>query len=87
MYATTNDHIFVADPAQGRVKYTHAEFLDGWTGHPRNPDEPGIVLLLEPDQTFYTDPDDQREGLRLSYFWGICALTAGTWFRLALASC
>ena len=70
VYASTNDHIFVADPAQGLVKYTHAEFLDGWTGHPRNPDEPGIVLLLEPDQTFYTDPDDQREGLRLSYFWG-----------------
>ena len=70
VYASTSEHIFVADPAQGLVKYTHAEFLDGWTGHPRNPDEPGIVLLLEPDQTFYTDPDDQREGLRLSYFWG-----------------
>ena len=61
VYATTKKHIFVADPAQGLVKYTHAEFLDGWTEQPNNPEAPGIVLLLEPDQTFYTDPDDHRK--------------------------
>lgn len=69
VYASTRKHVFVADPAQGLVKYTHAEFLDGWTEQPKLPDEPGIALLLEPDQTFYNDPDDPKEGLRLSYFW------------------
>ncbi len=70
VYASTSKHIFVADPAQGLVKYTHAEFLEGWTGQPNAPDTPGIVLLLEPDQTFYVDSDEPQDGLRLSYFWG-----------------
>ena len=71
VYATTSKYIFVADPAQGLVKYTYDQFLDGWTGQPNVPDAPGIILLLEPDQTFYEDPDElQEEGLRLSYFWG-----------------
>jgi len=70
VYASTSRHIFVADPAQGLVKYTHAEFMDGWTGQPNAPDAPGIVLLLEPDQTFYSDPDEPQNGLQLSYFWG-----------------
>lgn len=70
VYASTNSHVFVADPAQGLVKYTHTEFLDGWTEQPNNPEAPGIALLLEPDPTFYLDPDDRQDGLRLSYFWG-----------------
>ena len=70
VYASTHKHIFVADPAQGLVKYTHTDFLDGWTQQSSAPDAPGIALLLEPGQAFYDDPDDAPEGLRLSYFWG-----------------
>ncbi|WP_240163846.1 peptidase domain-containing ABC transporter [Spirosoma taeanense] len=70
VYASTAKHVLVADPAQGLVKYTHAEFLEGWTAQPNAPEVPGAALLLEPGQTFYDDPDEPQEGLRLSYFWG-----------------
>lgn len=69
VYASNRKYVFVADPAQGLVKYTHAEFLEGWTGQPNSPDVPGIALLLEPNQAFYDEPDEQQEGLRLTYFW------------------
>ena len=63
VYASTGKHVFVADPAQGLVKYTHEEFLDGWTEQPDNPDASGVALLLEPTQLFYNDPDEPQEGL------------------------
>jgi ATP-binding cassette, subfamily B, bacterial len=70
VYASNNKHIFVADPALGLVKYTHAEFLDGWTGGANQPETPGIVLLLEPTQSFYEEPDEKFTGLTFGYFWG-----------------
>ena len=69
VYASNNRYVFVADPAQGLVKYTHAEFLDGWTGQVNQPQVPGIVLLLEPTQTFYDEPDEAIGGLTFGYFW------------------
>jgi ATP-binding cassette subfamily B protein len=69
VYGSTKTHILVADPAQGLVKYTHAEFLSGWTQQPGNPNEPGIALLLEPTPAFYEDSDEHTEGIRFSYYW------------------
>ena len=68
VYASTSSHVLVADPAQGLVKYTYAEFLDGWTQQANAPDAPGIALLLEPTPAFYTDSDELQEGVSLNYF-------------------
>jgi ATP-binding cassette subfamily B protein len=69
VYGSTKTHVLVADPAQGLVRYDHAEFLRGWTQQPNNQNEPGIALLLDPTPAFYEDPDEHTEGIRFSYYW------------------
>jgi len=69
VYKTTKDNIFVADPAQGFLKYSHQEFLEAWTN---TTDKTGFVLLLEPNQNFYNleDQNTSKKGFSflLPYF-------------------
>ena len=55
VYKTTKDKVFVADPAQGLLTYTHQQFLEAWTN---TADKTGFVLVLEPNATFYTQKED-----------------------------
>ncbi len=50
VYKTNPKYIFVSDPAIGRIKYSHSEFLEKWgeTGIPQ-----GVLLLVEPLEKFY----------------------------------
>jgi ATP-binding cassette, subfamily B, bacterial len=62
-------HIYVADPAFGKVKYSHARFLEGWLYNKktrREQDNEGYVLLLEPTPEFAgsePEPPGSRTGL------------------------
>ncbi|MCM5527873.1 peptidase domain-containing ABC transporter [Parasegetibacter sp. NRK P23] len=49
--ASTRHKIYVADPAQGIIKYEKNEFTSKWIGHD-NHNSDGLVLLLEPSHDF-----------------------------------
>lgn len=55
VYKTTKDKIFVADPAQGLLTYTHQEFLEAWTN---TDDKTGFALIIEPNANFYSQKED-----------------------------
>jgi ATP-binding cassette subfamily B protein len=50
VYKTTKTKIYVADPAQGLLQYSHEDFKNAWTN---TTDDTGFVLLLEPNAQFY----------------------------------
>ena len=50
IYRVTEKHIYLADPATGKLRYSKEEFLAGWQNEP---EADGILLLLEPTPSFY----------------------------------
>ena len=66
VYKTDNTYIHVADPAFGLIRYTHEEFRQGWLNSKRsNPDDEGIVLLLETSPVFYEQETTVAKPLKL----------------------
>jgi len=68
VYRTNPKYILVSDPAIGRVKYTHSEFLEKW-GETDTPQ--GLLLLVEPKVKFFQDesPEQQiKRGIGFLYF-------------------
>ncbi|WP_373055467.1 peptidase domain-containing ABC transporter [Zunongwangia sp. H14] len=63
IYRTNRKFIFVSDPAYGKLKYRHKEFIEKWAGAEKNE---GILLLIEPTQQFFNNepPEvENKEGL------------------------
>lgn len=58
VYKTSKTKIYVADPAQGLLTYTHEEFNKAWTN---TTDDTGFVLLLEPNAQFYNLEEDKTK--------------------------
>jgi len=48
VYRTDKRNVFVSDPALGRMKYSHIEFLNSWV----EDNNEGVLLLVEPNQNF-----------------------------------
>lgn len=47
-------HVYIADPAFGRIKYTKEQFLNGWLyNQEKSSESEGYLLLLEPTPDFY----------------------------------
>lgn len=59
VYEITKKHVYVADPAIGKLKYTHKEFIEGWVL--KEFDKEGNVLILEPSPSFYNDSVNKRK--------------------------
>ena len=57
LYEVTPQYVRVADPALGKFKLSHEEFLDGWASIIINDEPNGIILLLETTPEFF-----EREG-------------------------
>lgn len=54
VYRVNKSHVYVADPAFGLIKYTHSEFIKGWSVDNLTKNEiTGLVLILEPTKLFY----------------------------------
>ena len=64
VYKTSASKIYVADPAQGLLDYTHEEFLKAWTN---TTDQSGFVLILEPNTNFYTLEEDKEKKKGFSF--------------------
>ena len=62
--------VYVADPAHGLVKYTIAEFLQGWISDKSSEGEEGVALLLEPTPDFYfKDSDEPPNKTKFSFLF------------------
>ena len=64
VYKTSKTKVYVADPAQGLLTYTHKEFHNAWTN---NTDGTGFVLLLEPNTNFHKLQDDKTKKKGFSF--------------------
>jgi len=64
VYKTSKKRIYVADPAQGLLEYSHADFLNAWTN---TTDDTGFVLLLEPNTNFFSLEDDKSKKKGFSF--------------------
>lgn len=50
--------VWISDPAIGRLRLSHDEFLQGWTSAEAGREEAGMALLLEPGMAFAELADD-----------------------------
>lgn len=71
VYKITRKRVYVADPAFGKIHYSHAEFLQGWLNGKTDTTSEGTLMLLEPTPAFYEDREDdkpvQRRGMSFLY--------------------
>jgi ATP-binding cassette, subfamily B, bacterial len=66
VYKTSQTKIYVADPAQGLLEYNHSDFKNAWTN---TDDGNGFVLILEPNNEFYTQPEDKNNYKGFSFLY------------------
>ncbi|MEL6672700.1 MAG: peptidase domain-containing ABC transporter [Bacteroidota bacterium] len=57
VYKVTPKHVYIADPAEGRIKLDRNDFRANWESDGRT----GIILLLEPTPDFYTHEGEEVE--------------------------
>nr|WP_319398569.1 cysteine peptidase family C39 domain-containing protein [uncultured Carboxylicivirga sp.] len=58
VYKIEGDKVWVADPAHGKVTYTHNEFITSWASTKQEDEDVGVCLLLEPTPEFYNREDE-----------------------------
>lgn len=57
VYHADRKHVWVSDPVKGHVKYSHAEFRDGWYGENESK---GVLLAIEPTADFNTSKEERE---------------------------
>lgn len=62
IYKVSHKFIYVSDPAYGKLKYRHSEFISKWAGAE---EEHGVLLLVEPTEHFL-DEEPPEVGQRNS---------------------
>lgn len=73
VYKVSKNKVFVSDPGNGLLSYTHEQFLKHWIGpHATRETEEGIALLLEPTPAFHelTIPESEEEKIDTRGFLG-----------------
>ncbi len=65
VYKIGKKDIWIADPARGKVKISHAEFLKNWAPDGKS----GIALLLETTPDFYTSEFEEPEKKGFKYLF------------------
>lgn len=63
VYHADKKHVWVSDPAKGKIKYSHAEFKKGWY---QQDEQQGVLLAIEPTADF-KDSKAQKEQKRNSF--------------------
>ena len=90
VYKATKKHIYVADPAFGKAKLTHEEFMAGWLSDVSKGEKKGIVLLFETTPEFFeTDGekvDKKGFGFLFSYIFKYKKLITQLVLGLVVAS-
>ncbi|HSU12857.1 peptidase domain-containing ABC transporter [Longimicrobium sp.] len=65
VHRVTRTRVYVADPAEGLMSFSHDEFRRGWVSDGAGDGARGVLLLLEPTPHFF-EREDQKEGNRAS---------------------
>jgi ATP-binding cassette, subfamily B, bacterial len=82
-----NDHIYVADPAFGHIKYTKQEFVKQWATTIIDGEKNGLCLVLEPTPQFNSTESEIRQPINKSGFkflFGYLKSYKGLVFQLIL---
>ncbi|MDR0332470.1 MAG: peptidase domain-containing ABC transporter [Dysgonamonadaceae bacterium] len=58
VYHADKKHVWVSDPAKGRIKYTHEEFRRGW--YPKG-EQQGVLLAIEPTAEFKSTKAEKEQ--------------------------
>jgi ATP-binding cassette, subfamily B, bacterial len=66
VYKTSKTKIWIADPAQGLLVYSHEDFKTAWTD---TIDATGFVLILEPNTKFNEQDDDKETSKGFSFLY------------------
>ncbi|HCC71632.1 MAG TPA: ABC transporter ATP-binding protein [Bacteroidales bacterium] len=61
VYKVKKDHVYVADPGRGLVKYSREEFEKNWAMTRINDEKLGLVLILQPTPGFYEQEETGKE--------------------------
>jgi ATP-binding cassette subfamily B protein len=69
IYKISQKFVWIADPSKNKLKLSKEEFLAHWNGNSLSEDQTGIVLLLEPSNSFIRDSEDVS--IRFKGFWEI----------------
>lgn len=59
--------VYVADPAQGLIKFSVQEFLSGWLSTKTGGKDEGVALLLETTPDFYNAEGEKQDKTKLSF--------------------
>lgn len=63
VYHSDKKHVWVSDPAKGRIKYKHEEFKKGWY---QKGESEGVLLAVEPTSDF-KDSESERKQKKNSF--------------------
>lgn len=69
LYKISKDFVWIADPAKKKMKLSKEEFLAHWSSDASDENSTGIVLMLQPSDSFIPDREDQT--IKLKGFWDI----------------
>ncbi len=58
VYKTDRKHVWVSDPAKGKIKYTHEEFRKGWY---QKGEKQGVMLAVEPTVDFMNNETEKQQ--------------------------
>jgi ATP-binding cassette subfamily B protein len=67
VYKVNAKHVWIADPASGKVRISREEFMQGWISDEQDGDPVGVLLLLEPTPEFYEKEGEQQSQGGFSY--------------------
>jgi ATP-binding cassette, subfamily B, bacterial len=66
IYEINKKSIVIGDSAQGRIKLSHERFRNNWLTHS---DQEGVVLLLQPEEAFYTNESKNKDTNKSSVYF------------------
>lgn len=66
VYKISQTYVWIADPAIGKIKLTHSQFLNKWVG---DADSTGIAMLLETTPDFYAQEGERINKTGLNFLW------------------
>jgi ATP-binding cassette subfamily B protein len=58
-----NLKLIIADPAEGIIEYTKADFLKSWLATTDDKEPKGIALILEPTPAFFEQANEKNKGI------------------------
>lgn len=85
IFRATKNHVWIADPQEGKFKLSKAEFLQHWaSGLTREGEPQGILLLLQVTPEFYQQEGDKIDKSGFKYVLSYFSQYKGLLYQLAL---